>query len=97
MAGSVGQPFHPPVPLPRSGYELPGVATDSPAHVVQKQLQPPWPTGSRLAMRDSIVPQSVVCSSTWRPARLSWSCTTWLIAMICGRSDGAGMTMRSPL
>ena len=48
-------------------------------------------------MREIIVPQSITWKSMFRPILESWSCITWLMVMIAGRSEGATMTSRSPL
>src|SRR5277367_713779 len=65
--GSVGQPNHAPLPLPRRGKCPPGSATDRPDQDVQKTFQPPLSGGSREARRATSVDQSMAANLTLMP------------------------------
>jgi len=51
---------------------------------VWNMLQPPFSTGSRLAVRWIMVPQSIGWKSTFMPRRFIRSAVTWPKAPSCG-------------
>ncbi len=76
------------LPLPRMPELVAGLAMSMPVKVEKNTLQPPLSGAALLARRCTIVPQSVVCWSTFMPHLRSMSAPTLPSAPRVGKSDG---------
>ena len=73
-----------------------GLAIATVGQAVQNTLQPPFPTGSCEVRRFSMVPKSISCRSTLKPARVSRSAVTRPSGAITRLSAAFSTTTVSP-
>src|SRR3546814_11230752 len=88
ILASLGQPNHALSPPPDRPTAAIGLTRSPPIHQVLKTFQPPWSTGSFLALREVMVDHAIACLSPGMPIARMVSAATRQKAEVTGMSVG---------